>query len=129
MTKTSNPIRPLLVLAAALAAAPLAAEEEMLVTGEHQPVYQERVSHADLDLRSWSHQQALKRRVHKASERVCIAAEGPLEANLGGLYGAPSCTQTTYEDTRPQIRMAIARAKAGQQYAANIVVSGPARTR
>ena len=49
MTKTSTIARPLFALAAALVAAPLAAQEPLTVTG--QPVVQERVSFADLDLR------------------------------------------------------------------------------
>ena len=126
MTRTFQIGRPLLALAAALVAAPLAADEPMTVTG--QPLYQERVSFADLDLRNGSAQQALKRRVHNASERVCIEAEGPFNANVGYM-DQPSCTEATYADARPQIRTAIGRAKAGLQLATSLVVSGPARTR
>ena len=58
MTKTSTIARPLLALVAALVAAPLAAEEPMTVTG--QPILQEVVSFADLDLRHWSAQRSLE---------------------------------------------------------------------
>ena len=126
MIRTFNILSPLLALAAALVAAPLAADEKMTVTG--QSLYQERVSFTDLDLRSWWDQQALRRRVYNASERVCIEAERPFDADVG-FMGQPSCSETIYADTRPQIRTAIARAKAGQLLATSLVVSGPARTR
>ena len=125
MITTSHIRLPLLALAAAFAAAPLMADE-MTVRGEQ--VYQEAVSFADLDLRSWSHQQALKRRVHRASEQVCIAAEGPFDYNTP-FMGSPSCVDLTYVDARPQIRTAIARAKAGLPLATTLTVSGPARAR
>ncbi len=130
MTKTSIIARPLFALA--LVAAPLAAEEPVTVTG--QPQLQERVSFADLDLRQWSAQQMLKRRVYRAAEKVCAQAEGPLaDSSLG--YGswflsAPPCTELTYKDARPQIASAVQRAKAGQQLAAlAVVVSAPAASR
>jgi UrcA family protein len=125
MITTSHIRLPLLALVAAFAAAPLVADE-MTVRGEQ--VYQEAVSFADLDLRSWSHQQALKRRVHKASERVCIAAEGPIDYDIG-FMGGESCVDSTYAATRPQLRGAIALAKAGRQLATNLTVTGPARAR
>lgn len=126
MITTSHIRLPLLALAAAFAAAPLMADEQMTVRGEQ--VYQEAVSFADLDLRSWSHQQALKRRVHKASERVCIEAEGPISYNIGFMSGE-SCVESTYADTRPQVRAAIASAKSGRQLATSLTVAGPARAR
>ena len=72
MNKTYTIARPLFALAAALVAAPLAAEEPMTVTG--QPVHQEVVSYADLDLRQRSAQQTLRSRVHRAAEKVCAQA-------------------------------------------------------
>lgn len=126
MTKKTLIAAPLLAVAAAFAAAPLAADQPMTVTG--QQLYQERVSFADLDLRSWSAQQALRRRVNHASERVCIAAEGPFSANIG-FMSQPSCTEQTYQAARPQIAYAIRLAKSGQRMATGLVISAPARAR
>ena len=129
MTKNSILARPLLALAAVLVAAPLAADNGTVVTGQRQSVYQERVSFADLDLTRWGQQQALRRRVHQASERVCIEAEGPINANLRGFNGAPSCSEATYTHARPQIVAAIGRARSGQLMASNLVISLTARAR
>ena len=128
MTTKSLICRPLLALTALCTVAPLAAQEPVTVTGSPQPVYQERVSFTDLDLRHWSDRQALRSRVHQASERVCIQAEGPFNVNIG-FMGKPSCTQATYKWARPQIASAIARAKSGQLIAMNLVISLPARAR
>ena len=131
MTTISHIGRPLLVLAAAFVAAPLIADEPMTVTG--QQFYQERVSFADLDLRSGWAQQTLRRRVDNASERVCRDAYGPFTDTdfvpSGRINAGMTCASLTYRDARPQIRVAIARAKAGLQLATSLVVSGPARTR
>lgn len=129
MTKKSMIAAPLLAVAAMIAAAPLAAETPMTVTGERQPVYQERVSMAGLDLTRWSDQRALRNSVQRASERVCIQAEGPFSANLGGFGGAPSCTELTYQEARPQIASAISQARSGQLMASNLVISITARAR
>ena len=131
MTTISHIGRPLLALAAALVAAKLVADEQLTVTG--QPLYQERVSFADLDLRNSSAQQTLRRRVDNASERVCRDAYGPFTDTdfvpSGSINAGMTCASMTYDDARPQIRVAIARAKAGLQLATSLVVSGPARTR
>ena len=129
MTTKFTIAAPLLAVAAMIAAAPLAAEVQMTVTGERHPVYQERVSIAGLDLTRWSDQRALRRNVRRASERVCIQAEGPFSANQGGLGGAPSCTEATYQDARPQIAAVIDRARSGQLMASNLVISITARAR
>jgi UrcA family protein len=126
MTTKSILTPPLLALAVAFAAAPSLAADESTVVGERQPTYQERVSYTDLDLRQGSAQSALRIRVRRASERVCIQAEGPLEALQGRLS---ICNEATYRDARPQITAAIARAKSGQQMAMNLVVSLSARAR
>ena len=76
MTKATIIARPLIALCAALVALPLAAAEPTVVTRERQPVYQERVSFGDLDLRRGTARQTLKVRVLRASERVCSKAEG-----------------------------------------------------
>ena len=75
MIKASSIARPLCALAAALIAAPLAAQEPTVVTGERQPVYQERVSYADLDLRHGSARQTLKVRVYRAADRLCVPGQ------------------------------------------------------
>lgn len=121
MTRTFIIASPLCAFAATLVAAPLAAENQVTVKG--QPVFQESVSHADLDLTKWAHRNTLRGRVYRASERVCIAAEGEFDANLG-IMGKPSCTETTYDAARPQIRAAIDRARSRQPVmATNLVVS------
>ncbi len=124
MTKTSTIARPLLALA--LVAAPLAAQEPTVVTGAHQPTYQERVSFADLDLSQGSAQRALKTRVRRAADRVCIEAEGPLPSYGYGFGSDLTCADLTYNHARPQIVAAIDRAKSGQQTAAMaLVISAP----
>lgn len=127
MTKTLKIAAPLLAAAAMIAAAPLAADQPMTVTG--QQLYQERVAIGDLDLTKWSHRNALKRRVQRASERVCIAAEGPFDANQSGFMDGASCTEATYDHTRPQIAAAIDRARSGQALAANLTVRLVTRAR
>ena len=118
------------VLAAALLAAPLAAQEGTVVSGQRQAVYQERVSFDDLDLSRWSAQQALKARVSRASQRVCNQAEAPFANNELGFAWAPSCAERTYSHAKPQIAAAIARAKSGQpQMAIALVIPGLARAR
>lgn len=122
--------RPLFVLAAALLAAPLAAQEPTVVEGRKHPDYRERVSIADLDLRQRSAQRVLKTRVSRASERVCNQAEGPFPNNRFGLGSSLTCADQTYNNVKPQIAAAIARAKSGQpQLATALVIPGPARTR
>lgn len=121
---------PLLALAAAFVAVPLAAEQPTVVTGERQAVYQERVSFADLDLRNGSGQRMLKWRVHRASESVCIQAVGLIEANLPGPSwrgNEPSCTVQTYAAAKPQIAAAIDRAESGRQMALSLTVSRQAQ--
>ena len=129
MTKKSFIAIPLCAFGAALLAAPVVADQQMTVTGERQSAYQERVSIAGLDLTRWSAQRALRRSVHSASERVCIQAEGPLDANEAGFRGAPSCTTRTYLEAGPQIAAAIDRARSGQLMATNLVISITARAR
>jgi UrcA family protein len=122
MTKNLSITRPLFALAAWLVAAPLAAQEPTVVTGERQPAYQERISYADLDLRGWSAQQTLKGRVYRAADRVCSQANGPFSINEIGLGSSLNCADSTYKATRPQIKAAINQAKAGQNLAAAVVV-------
>lgn len=133
MTKNSILVRPLLALAAVLVTAPLAADEGAVVTGERQPVYQQRVSFSDLDLQRWGDQQALRRRVHRASNQVCVEAFGPIGAADTGLAGTRdagmSCGDLTYREARPQISAAIGRAKSGQLMATNLVIAILARAR
>jgi UrcA family protein len=124
MTRTSIIARPLCTFAAALVAVPLAAQESVTVTG--QPVLQERVSYADLDLRGGSARQTLKVRVYRAADRLCALADGPFPNNQFGLGSAPTCAELTYADAQPQIRAAIDRANSRQpEMATNLVVSTP----
>jgi UrcA family protein len=129
MTKNHAIARPLLALAAALIAAPLAAQDSTTVTGERQPVYQERVSFGDLDLSRAGEQRELRKRVRDASERVCIQAVGPITAydvgRTGSLNFGMSCIDLTYSDARPHIAAAIASAKSGRQLAVSFVISAP----
>ena len=131
MTTKSRIAGPLLTLSAALIAIPLMAEEPMIVEGK--PVYQERVSTADLDLREWGAQLTLKRRVHHASERVCLQAEGRFALSgvpgFGPEYSRLTCADLTYADARPQITAAIQRAKAGEKVAMALVIATPVRAR
>ena len=133
MTKKSFIAIPLCSFGAALLAAPVVAEEPMVVTGEHQPVYQQRVSFNDLDLRRWGDQQALRRRVHRASDRVCAEAFGPMGAADIGRPGSRdanmSCADLTYREARPQIIAVIDRARTGQLAAMTLIIAAPARVR
>ena len=93
--KTNSTIaRPLCALAAALVAAPLAAQEPVTVTG--QPVFQESVSYTDLDLRNWSGRQTLEARVYRAADRLCARAEGPFANDSVGFGSSPVCSDLTY---------------------------------
>ena len=131
MTKNSAIARPLLAVAAALVSTQLAAKEPMVVTGQHrQPVYQEQVEFADLDLRQSRARQALFSRVMQASTNVCIQTEGQI--NMNRVLGSPqnTCPNRTYKAARPQILAAIRRARTGQPHPATaLIISGPARVR
>jgi UrcA family protein len=111
-----------------LATAPLTAQEP--VTVPDQPVVQEKVSFADLDLRNSQAQRQLESRVRHASHRVCRQSEGTF-ADLGvpriARYDPTFiCPDLTYNEARPKIHAAFDRAKAGQPtMAANLVVSAP----
>lgn len=129
MTKNSNITRPLFAIAAALVAAPLAAREPMTVTGQSQSAYQERVSFADLDLRQWKAQQLLKGRVYRAADRLCSEAEGPFSSINIGLGSSLNCTDRAYNAARPQIAVAINRARIGQNLAGMTLVISAMRTR
>ena len=130
MTTNSTIARPLLILAAALVSTPLAAEP-VVVTGERgQPVYQERVDFADLDLRQSGARQTLFRRLMRASTEVCIQAEGEINMNkvMGGAQN--TCPNRTYRVARPHIMAAIRRATSGQPHQATaLTVAAPARAR
>ena len=126
MIRNSNIALPLFAFAATLVAVPLAAQEPTVVTGAHQPTYQERVSFADLDLRQFSKQQTLKTRVRRAADRVCIEAEGPFPSYGYGFGSDLTCADLTYNHAKPQIVAAIDRARSGQQTAAmTLVISAP----
>ncbi len=128
MITTSTLAHPLVVLAAALVAIPLAAEEPVIDSAGHQPVYHERVGFADLDLRQLSAQQTLYRRVRQASDRICELSEGRFNAEFQ--YGQNhSCAYQTAQQAQPQIAASIRRAEAGQLRASALVITGPANAR
>lgn len=131
MTRNSAIARSLLAISAMLAAAPLVAEQPVVVTGRQaEPVYQERVSFADLDLRNLTSQQQFRARVHDAAERVCVQAVGRFEPRLSGLSMESTCASRTYRIARPQIVAAIHRATSGQPHPATaLIVTAPARAR
>lgn len=121
---------PMFALGAAFVAAPLMADQPLIVEG--QPAYQERVSTSDLDLRKWSEQQKLRSRVHNAANRVCAQAEGSFPQpplGFGREESRYSCADLTYEDAKPQISAAIQRAKSGEQLAVTLVITAPVRAR
>ena len=133
MTKNSTFARPLTTLAAALLAVPLAAQGPVVVSGQSQPAYQERVSFGDLDLRRGAAQESLRTRVKQAAKRVCREAEGP-NAGYGvsgyGTHGPwPTCADLTYNNARPLIAVAIGRAKAGHRFAASAFTISTPRVR
>jgi UrcA family protein len=128
MIRSSVFTRPLSALALVLVAAPLAAQERVTVTG--QPVFQERVSFADLDLRQLQGRQTLNARVYRVADRLCAQAEGPFLENSVGFGSSPGCAELTYRNAKPQIAAAVQRAKAGQQLTAmTVVVSAPRAAR
>ncbi len=130
MIKTSTLTRPLFALAAALVATPLAAQEPTVVTGNHQPVFQERIGIADLDLRQSKARLTLMQRVMQASTNVCIQAEGQM--NMNRVLGGPenTCPNRTYRVARPQITAVIRRAMAGQpQLTTAFVITAPTMAR
>jgi UrcA family protein len=134
MLTNSTIARPLLALAAALLAAPLAAQDSTTVTGERHKLYQERVSYSDLDLNRTGQQRELRNRVRDASHRVCVRADGPNTDSNPIPYGMPdggrTCADLTYDDARPSIAAAIRAAKSGQpQLATALVIAAPARAR
>lgn len=128
MTMNCTFARSLFALAAASTTVPLAAKEPVVVTGE--PVYQQRVDFADLDLRRSQGRQTLFRRVMRASTDVCIRYEGRI--NLDKVMGGEqnTCPSRTYRVARPQIMAAIRRAERGEALAATaLTVAAPANAR
>lgn len=127
MTKNSTFARPLTTLAAALLAVPLAAQGPVVVSGQSQPAYQERVSFGDLDLRRGAAQESLRTRVKQAAKRVCREAEGPSGYGTHGPW--LTCADLTYNNARPLIAVAIGRAKAGHRFAASAFTISTPRVR
>lgn len=123
-------IRATLAAAIALAVTPLAAQPPTVVSGAKQPVYQELVSFADLDLRQESAQRELLHRVREAANRVCTKAEGRFLNRISGLSMEPTCTQVTHRAARPQIAAVIERARLAERPSASplaIAVQATAR--
>lgn len=123
--------RPLLAVAAALVSTQLAAREPVVVTGHFaEPVHQQQVSFADLDLRQSRARQALFSRVMQASAKVCLQTEGRMNMNrvLGGAEN--TCPNRTYRVARPQVLAALRRARNGQPHPATaLTISVPALVR
>lgn len=131
MITTSSLARPLIALAAVLAATSVSAKEPVVVTG-HQalPGHQAQVDFADLNLRRSKARQVLFRRAMDAAWAVCIAAEGRRGARLA--YGDPSgnCPNSTYRAARPQIMAAIRRAQSGAPHPSTaLIIAAPAPAR
>jgi len=106
------------LLAAAVAvASPAMAYDHMTLdtTVQADSDAQETVNFADLDLTQRSGQHALKLRVIRASERVCIRSEG--KVNIGRHLGGKenSCWYRTYRQAKSQVDTVIARAERGEQ--------------
>ena len=120
---------PLIAVVATFSAASAFAEQPMTVKGE--PIYQERVSFADLDLNQRAHQRQLRVRVHAAADRVCIAAYGPNGAQgLAAISIAGqemTCSEVAYATARPQITRAIDNAKSGHLAVAQMTLVASAR--
>jgi UrcA family protein len=121
MTRNSTIVRPLLMLTAALFSTSLAASEPLSVAGEPvQPVYQESVDFADLDLRQAAAQKTLTQRVQVAARKVCF--RNALSAPRLPMQG--TCFAATYKSAKPGVDAAIRLALAGQvQTAMSLVVS------
>jgi UrcA family protein len=92
-----------------------------------QPVLQERINLADLDLRRASGKQALKVRVLRAADRVCAELEGRFP--MYGLGSPLTCSDLTYQHVKPQIAEAFRRAESGQQVATMALVISATRAR
>ena len=65
-----------------------------------------RVAYGDLDLATKVGERALVRRVHSAVDAVCEEELGPSRL----VYSEHACRKFTWNDTRPQVDRAIARA-------------------
>ncbi len=118
-----------LFAALAFSQAPTYAEDGPMVV-EGKSIYQERVGYRDLDLRIRDDQRILRKRVFAASDRVCVAADGPNYRDnftTSGHAGVPAglhCADLSFRAARPQIRAAIALAESGQRVALGDIVIG-----
>jgi UrcA family protein len=91
------------------ATAQAAQEKPVVVYAEPQEgIYTEKVSYRDLNLAVKADQKTLGRRVGGAVRRVCT------DANAFGTYADPvfrDCANDSWDNARPQIARAIARAE------------------
>ena len=94
--------------AVAMAATPLhgRAAKPVIVTGEQREIITRQVSYADLDLASMTGKRALNRRVGFAVQDVCSEAVGRSDT-----WGFRYCSVDAWRDARPQISLAVERAR------------------
>jgi UrcA family protein len=76
MNMTDKILKISLFAVLAFSQTPAFAEDGPMVV-EGKSVFQERVGYRDLDLRVGEDQRILRKRVFAASDRVCVAADGP----------------------------------------------------
>jgi UrcA family protein len=98
-----------LLLAPAIAAQ---AREPWLVGYQTGPAgeRQARISINDLDLATPVGADALRHRVSRAADRLCV---GELGLDYTGFYAA--CARATFDDAKPQIAALLARAASGER--------------
>jgi UrcA family protein len=129
MNMTDKILKISLFAVLAFSQTPAFAEDGPMVV-EGKSVFQERVGYRDLDLRVGEDQRILRKRVFAASDRVCVAADGPnyrSNVTMSGSARVPgglNCADLSFRAARPQIRAAIARAQSGEQVALGDIVIG-----
>ena len=100
-----------LALASCLAATPAVAAQGQPVTvyGEaKENVRTQNVSYADLDLATVKGERMLVRRVGRAVKNVCLFDDGERGVQDSGYY---DCANGAWDDAKPQIAQATARAR------------------
>ncbi len=126
MTKNSGHILLALALGAAVSSVPAVAQDALPSAG-NEPVYEQRVGFADLDLSQVRDQRTLKSRVRIAARKVCSKA-GDIRNH--GLSMEGSCVGDILRETKPQLIAAIDDARSGrQQLASSLVISSRASAR
>ena len=97
-----------------LAASPAVARSKpVVVTAQRtSDLPTQRVSFADLNLAAAQDQKALDRRVGAAVKQVCVASGHTIEQNLKARASFAGCSDSAWNEARPQIVAAIDRAQA-----------------